>query len=155
MAAQTQTVDWQVRQYHGRHRRLGRQPPVKSRDVSTVVQGSVNDTGKEPLGPCSRVRQNCPCHGCSPAKESDLDFVFPSVLKRFRRHLLTVTAGCDVCCTLQCSSNGRVWSPFCCPDKGTIVNALVAQIWDVMPVVGQFCDQTLPGLRHLVLLLPW
>ena len=64
--------------------------------------------------------------------------MFPSVLKRFRRHLLAVAAGCDVCCILQCASDGRVRSPICCPDKGTIVNALVAQVWDFLPTVKQF-----------------
>ena len=33
---------------------------------------------------------------------------------------------------------GRVWSPSCCPDKETIVNALVTQIWDFTLAVRQF-----------------
>ena len=47
--------------------------------------GSVNDASEEPLCLRGRVRANCPCHGCSPAKKSNLYFVFPSALKRFRR----------------------------------------------------------------------
>ena len=94
-------------------------------------------TGEEPLCPCRRDRQNCPRHGCPSTEEGFLDFVFPSALKRFRRHLLTVPAGCDVCCILQCSSDGRLRSPIRRPDKGSIVSALVAQVWDFSSV-GQF-----------------
>ena len=39
--------------------------------------------------------------------------------------VLAVAAGCDICCILQCSSDGRVSSPICCPYMGTTVNALV------------------------------
>ena len=85
--------------------------------------------------------------------------MFPSVLKRIRRHLLAVAAGCDACCdaccVLQCPSDSRVWPPVCCPNKGTIVNALVAQVWGFVPVVRQFSIKTLPALRHLEPLLHW
>ena len=80
------------------------------RQEGPMIQGSINDTGEQPLCPCRRVRQNCPCQGCSPAKKSNLNFMFPSALRRFRRHLLAVPAGCDVCCMLQCASDGRVWT---------------------------------------------
>ena len=130
MAARTQTVDWQRKQYRGRHVVwCGRaclwvcvivvtNPTVKRRNMATVFQSSVNDTSKEPLCSSWRVRQNCPCHGCSLAKESFLDFEFPSVLERFRRYQLADAAGCDVCCVLQCPSDGRAWSPVSSPDKG-------------------------------------
>ena len=95
--------------------------------------------------------KGCPCRGCSPPKKSNLNFMFPSALKRFRRHLLAILAGCDVCCILQCSSDGRVWSPICRPDKET-VNALT-QVWHCIAVVGQIaikvCDQTTPAPRLL------
>ena len=49
--------------------------------VVPVMEGSTNDTGEEPLCQCRRVRQNCPCHGCSPAKKSNLNLVLPSTLE--------------------------------------------------------------------------
>ena len=67
--------------------------------------------------------------------KSHLDFVFPSALKHFRRHLLPVAAGCNVCCILQCSSDGGVWSPVRRPDKRAIVNTLVSQFQDFVSVV--------------------
>ena len=36
-------------------------PPFKEENVAPVMKGSINDTGEEPLCPCRRVRQNCPC----------------------------------------------------------------------------------------------
>ena len=111
---------------------------VKRGDVAPVMKGTVNDTGEEQLRPCRGVRPNCPCHGCSSAKKSKLNFMFPSALKRFRRHLLAVPAGCDVCCILQCSSEGRVWSPVRRPDKRSTVNVLVTQVCDFIPTFGQF-----------------
>ena len=111
---------------------------VKREDVAPVMEGSTNDTGEEPLCPCRRLRQNCPIHGCSPAEKRNLNFMFPPALKRFRRHLIAIPARRSVCCVLQCSSDGMVWSPIRRLDQGSIVNALVAQVWDFIPVVGQF-----------------
>ena len=42
-----------------------------------------------------------------------------------------------------------VWSPICCPDKGTTVGALVTQIWDFFPVVKTVYDQKLLVRRPL------
>ena len=91
--------------------------------------------------PCRRVRQNCPCHGCSPAKKSNSNFMLQSALKRFRRHLLAIPGGR----ILQCSSDGKVWSTIRRADKGSIVNALVAQVWDFIPTISwTVCDQMTP-----------
>ena len=81
---------------------------VKREDVASMMKGSTNDTGEEPLCPSRGVRQNCPCHACSPAEKINLMFMFPSALQRLRRHLLAVSAGSYVCCILQCSSDGRL-----------------------------------------------
>ena len=54
-------------------------------------------------------------HVMAASEEGYLDFVFPSALKRFCRHLLTVAAGCDVCCVLQCSGDDRR-PTICCPN---------------------------------------
>ena len=93
------------------------------------MKGSINDTGV------------VPCHGCSPAKKSNLNFMLPSVLKRFRRHLLVVPAGCDVCCT----PDGRVRSPpsrqevdGACPGYGML--GFHSCSWTV-------CDQMTPAPR--------
>ena len=59
---------------------------------------------------------------------------------------------CNVCCVLQCSSDSWSWSPICCPDKGTIVNAQVTQNLGFHACSWTVCDQTLRALR-LVLLL--
>ena len=75
-------------------RNRGRQVHRREGDMTQVMQGPINDTGEEPLCPRRRIPQNCPCHGCSPTKMIYLDFVFPSALDRFRRHLLPVAAGC-------------------------------------------------------------
>ena len=64
-------------------------------------------TSEEPLCPCRRIWQNCPCHGCFPAYKSNLSFMFPSALERVRRHLVAIPAGCD----------GWVWSPVRCPNE--------------------------------------
>ena len=120
---------------------------VKRGVVAPMMEGSINDTGEEPLCQCRRVRQNCPCHGCFPAKKSNLNLMFPSALKRFRRHLLAVPAGCDVCCTLQCAS-GRVWGPIRRPDNRSTVNALVAQVWDFIPTVGSWESRSSSYARH-------
>ena len=77
---------------------------VKREDVAPVMKGSINDTGEEPLCPKLPVS----CHGCSLAKKSNLMFMFPSALKRFRRHLLSIPAGSYVCCMLQGSSDGSL-----------------------------------------------
>ena len=110
MAAQTQTVDYIVVVIVVWYGLVCPLPPSRG---GTWIP--VDDTGEEPLGSCRRIRQNFPCHGCSPAKESYLNFVFPSVLERFRRHLLAVAAGFDVCCVLQCL------------DKGSVVIALIGE----------------------------
>ena len=39
---------------------------VKRRDMSPLMQGSINDTSEEPFCPCRWIWQNCSCHGCSP-----------------------------------------------------------------------------------------
>ena len=94
VAAQTQTDDWQGRQYPGRHRRLVW--PCLSlslRDRCHQSHFQEEERGSSDSELCQRfwrgaiqmVRYNCPCHDCSPAKESYLDFVFPRVLERFRR----------------------------------------------------------------------
>ena len=110
---------------------------VKREDAAPVVEGSINDTGEEPPCPWRRGRQNCPCHGSSAAKKSNLNLMSPSALERFSRHLLAVPAGCDVCSLLQCLCDGRV-SPIRRPDKRSIVNALVTQAWDFVSVAGGF-----------------
>ena len=127
---------------------------VAWRDVAPVMEGSINDTSEEPLCPCRRVRQNCPCHGCSPAKKSNLNFMFPSALKRFRRHLLASPARSNVCCALQCSSDGCVVAPPLskqgidsgCP--GCAGLGFLSCSWTV-------CDQMTPALRLLEPLLHW
>ena len=48
-----------------------------------------------------------------------------------------------------------VWSPICCPDKGTTVGALVTQIWDFFPVVKTVYDQKLLVRRLFETLLRW
>ena len=141
------TSGWRGRRCRRRHRYRRVSPgismvvvtrsTVERRDTTLVMQGPISNTSEEPFSPCRRIQQNCPCHGCSPTKQSYLDFVFPSVLERFRRHFLPVAAGCDVCCML-CSSDGRVRSPVRRPDKRSTVNALVVQACKFIPVVGRF-----------------
>ena len=94
---------------------------VKREEMSPVMQGSMNDTGEESFRSRRWVWQDCPCHGCSPAKENYHDFVFPPVLKRFRR---PVPTGGNVCCVLKRSNYGWVRSPILCPDKRAMMNAL-------------------------------
>ena len=86
-------------------------PTVKGGDMSPVVQSSINDAGEEPLGPCWRVWQHCACRGCSPSEESDLGLMFPPAMKGFRREMLPVSAGGDVCRVLKRSSDGRMRPP--------------------------------------------
>ena len=43
-----------------------------------------------------------------------------------------------VCCVLQSSRDGTVWSPISCPNEGAIVNALVTQFRDFVSAVRQF-----------------
>ena len=50
---------------------------------------------------------------------------------------LPVAAGCDVCCTLQCSNDDSVRSPVSRKDKRSMVNSPVSQVWRCIPVVGQ------------------
>ena len=77
------------------------------------------------------------------------------MLERFHRHLLPLrldamsAAYCSVRVTAKCVRPSAVQT------KGSIVNALVAQVKEFMPVVRQFFDQTLPALRHLEQLLYW
>ena len=124
---------------------------VKRRDVAPVMKGPVDDTGEEPLCLCRWIRQNWPCHGCSPTKKSYLDFVFPSALERFRQNLLIMPAGCDVCCVLQCSSDGQVRSPVRRPDKRAVVNSDLR----FRLSSGKVCDQMTLAPRLLGLLLHW
>ena len=116
MAAEMRTVDWRGTRCH-RRRLYGcvslgvcvvvvANSTVKRGGVAPVMKGTLNDPGEEPLRTCQRVRKNYPWHGCSSSEKSNLNFMFPSALKRFRRHLLAVPAGCDVCCILQCSNDG-------------------------------------------------
>ena len=109
---------------------------VERGNMTPVMQSPISDTSED-FRPCRRIRQN-PCHGCSPTKQSYLDFVFPPALERIHRRLLPFAAGCDVGCVLQCSSDCRVWSPVTRPDKRSTVNTLVTQVWDFIPVVGRF-----------------
>ena len=94
--------------------------------MSPVVQGSVDDFCEESLCPCRGVRKNCASHGCPPTQQSDLDFVFSPAMKGFRRQMLPVSAGSDVCRALNRSSDGRVRNAvhtrarqlvFCCLDS--------------------------------------
>ena len=99
--------------------------------MTPVMQGPANDTGEEPLCPCQRIRQNWISW-------------FPSALERFRRHLLSVAAGCDVCCILQCMSDSRVCRPSRqevdseCPGCASL---------GFHSCSGTDCDQTTPALR--------
>ena len=104
--------------------------------------------------PCRRIGQNCLCHGCFPTKESDLDFVLLSALERFRRHLLAVPTGSDVCCVLRCPG-GWVWSPVRRPDQKATVSALVTKFRDFVSAVGKFAIKGPLAPRLLVLLLHW
>ena len=113
-------------------------PTVEREDVTPVMHGPIDDTGEEPRCPCRRIWQNCPCHGCSPAKKSNLNFMLLSASERFRRHLLAVPAGCNVCSVLRCSCDDRVWSPVRWPNERATVNALVTQFRDFVSVVLQF-----------------
>ena len=56
-------------------------------------------------------------HGCPPAQESDLDFVFPPARKGFRRQMLPVSGGRDVCRVQKRSSDGRLRSPVRSPHQ--------------------------------------
>ena len=53
--------------------------------------------------------------------------MFPSALKRFRRHQLPVPTRGNVCCVLE-RSYGWVRSPIRCPDKRAILNCPVVAI---------------------------
>ena len=126
---------------------------IHTGDMTPVMQGPVNDTGKEPCSPCKRVWQNCPCHGCSLELKRNLNFMVPSVLKRFRKHLLAVPAGCNVCCVRH-SSQFRL---------GVVVRPLSKREVDsecpgrVIPKLHFccviVCDQLTPARRLLGLLL--
>ena len=115
--------------------------------MAPVIQSSINDATQPVLKDSAKLPVSwLPSGG---------DFIFPPALKRFRRHLLDIATGSDVLYILQCSSEGRVWSPISCPDKGTIVNALVSQNWDFL-AVRQFtikgclcCVSSSRGYTHI------
>ena len=62
-------------------------------------------------------------------------FVLPPAMKGFRRHLLPVPGGGEVCCVPKRSSYGWVRSPIRCPDKRAIMNALLSQFHNFVSVV--------------------
>ena len=93
----------------------------------------VDDACEEPLCPCRRIRENCASHGCRPAQESDLDFVFRPAMKGFRRQVPVSTGG-DVCRVLTRSSDGRVRPPVPGPHKRATVNTLMPQFSDCVPL---------------------
>ena len=136
MTAQMRTTDWRGRRCHRRHLVLlcqsrslrGRGLKFHRQEgVATVMQGPINDTGEEPVSPCPRVWQNCPCHGCSPAQKSKLNFMLPHALECFRRHL-AVPTGSGVCGGLQRSRDGWVRSPVRRPDHRAAVNSEISSL---------------------------
>ena len=89
------------------------------------------------------------CHGCPPSQESDLDFVLPPGTKGFRRQMLPVSAGGDVCRALKRSSDGWMRPPVRRPHKWAVVNKYrVASI-----LRFHFCNSTgydrMPSVQHL------
>ena len=102
-------------------------PSVKSGDMSSVVQGSVDDACEEPLCPCRRIRENCASHGCPSAWNSDLNFVFQFVMQEFRRPVLPVATGGDVSGVLKRSSDGWMRPPVRGPNQRALVNILLPQ----------------------------
>ena len=101
---------------------------------SVGMQGSVNDACEEPLRPRRGVWENSASHCCPPLQESDLDFVLPSAMRGLRRPMLPVATGGDVCCVLKCCG-GRTRPPIRCPDWRVVVNTVLPQFSDFIPVM--------------------
>ena len=77
-------------------------------------------------------------HGRPPTQESNMDFVFPPAMKRFRRQMLPVPAGGNVCCVLKRSSGNWARSPVSSPHKRAVMNTLLPQFSDFIPVLREF-----------------
>ena len=78
--------------------------------VAPVMQGPIDDTGEEPFCPCRRIWQNCPCH----------DNFGAEAISPFRLDAMSAAYAVRR------------------PDKGSTANALVTQVWEFIPKVGQF-----------------
>ena len=106
----------QSRSRHGRvrrvHRQEGRRDPCDARFI--------NDTSEEPFCPCRWVWHTCKRHGCSPTRQSYLNFV--SICAAAISPTFASRCGWMRC--LQCSSTGKAWSPVRRPDKRSIVTAV-------------------------------
>ena len=76
--------------------------------------------------------------GCCPAQESDFDFLFPPAMKGFRRQMLPVSTGGDVCRVLKRTSDDRMRPPVRGPHQRVVVNILLPQFSDFISVMQQF-----------------
>ena len=100
---------------------------------SSVCEGS-HCSLADVSGKTARV-MGAPEEGC-------LDFVFPSVPEGFCRHLLSIVARRDVRCTLLGSGDCWVWPKICCPNQGTIHDALSPLVWEFSSVVLGFATKS-------------
>ena len=103
--------------------------PIKRQSANRMTESSVSvcEAGEKPFCSCSWVGEDCP-HGCPSFEEGYLDFMHPSVVDGFDRHLLSVAARRGVGCILQGSGDCWVRSPICCPDKRAVDDALIPKI---------------------------
>ena len=97
---------------------------------------------------------NCASHGCPSAWESDLDFVFPPAMQGFRRQVLPVSTGGDVCRVLKRWSDGWMRPPVRAPYKRAVVNVLLPQFSEFISQTlleeGELCLRILAKLDALV-----
>ena len=59
-------------------------------------------------------------------------------MKRLRLLMLPVATGGNVCYVLKCSNDGRRRPPIRCPDNRAVVNTLLPQFSDFIPVMRKF-----------------
>ena len=110
-------------------------PPSRARTCPPVARSSVDDA-------CERatllVLKDSGRVPAPPAQESDLDFVFSPAMKGFRRQMLPVSAGGDVCRVLKRSRDGWMRPPVGRPHQ--LAHFCNAQVYDRMPPVQHLCE---------------